>query len=412
MSVEYHGPRGGPENNGVGLSYRSQPGSGPLNGASGWGNSPAAARGGYGTGTLRSPDQNEPPPLASLDELMEAVQRELEQLAREVEEIRLLIRSTNTEWDRAKQRQAQTVARVREMEARLETFARQEIRTTYLASSEADMRVMMMQEQRERLLDKLKIHERYQRSLQQALNTLIQLQTVRQQRGEVDPAIAHVARIVQTQEQLRQRIAQQLHDGPAQALANVVLSAEICERTIDHDMGRTRSELVNLKNAVSTTLRETRKFIFDLRPMTLDDLGLFPTLKRYTQDLANKTGIQITFSPRGAEQRLPPPLEISLFRIAQEALSNVVNHAHARQANVSLHIHEMGVTLTIEDDGQGFDVEQVMDPTNARRTVGLTSMYERAEMLRTRLQIESAPGRGTRVELTVPRQGTDGLPML
>jgi two-component system sensor histidine kinase DegS len=411
MSSDYNGSRG-PERDGMGPSYRNQPGSEPLNGSSGWGNGNVAVRNGYGTGGLRPPDPSEPPGLASLDELMEATRQELDQLNREVDEIKLLIRSTNAEWDRAKARQSQTAARVREMEARLETFARQEIRTTYLASSEAEMRVFMMQEQRDRLQDKLKAYERYLRSMQQVLNTLLQLQSARQKRGEVDPAIAHVARIVQTQEQLRQRIAQQLHDGPAQALANVVLSAEICEQTIDHDMGRTRSELVSLKNAVSATLRETRKFIFDLRPMTLDDLGLFPTLKRYTQDLMNKTGIQVAFAPHGPEQRLPPPIEISLFRIAQEALSNVVNHAHARQAVVSLHVHEQGVTLTVEDDGQGFDVEQVMSASSARPTVGLTSMYERAEMLRTRLRIESIPGRGTRVEVTVPRQGSDGLPLL
>ncbi|HLW02457.1 MAG TPA: ATP-binding protein [Ktedonobacterales bacterium] len=411
MAAEYNGPRG-PENNGAGPSYWNQPGTGPLgNGASGWGNGNVAVRNGHSTGGLR-PVDNEPPGLASLDDLMNAARQELDQLNREIEEIRLLIRSTNTEWDRAKQRQAQTSARVREMETRLETFARQEIRTTYLASSEADMRVFMMQEQRDRLQDKLKAFERYLRSVQQVLNTLLQLQSARQKKGEVDPAIAHVARIVQTQEQLRQRIAQQLHDGPAQALANVVLSAEICEQTIDHDVGRTRSELVSLKNAVSTTLRETRKFIFDLRPMTLDDLGLFPTLKRYTQDLMQKTGIQVTFASHGTEQRLPPAIEISLFRIAQEALSNVVNHAKARQAIVSLQVHEQGVTLTIEDDGQGFDVDQVMHAAQARPTVGLTSMYERAEMLKTRLKIESIPGRGTRVELTVPRQGTDGLPIL
>lgn len=396
----------------MGPSYRNQPGTGSVNGANEWGNGNVAVRNAFGTGGLRPLEPNDAPPLASLDELMQAMNLELEQLAREVEEIRLLIRSTSTEWDRAKQRQAQTALRVREMEARLETFARQEIRTTYLASGEAEMRVFMMQEQRERLQDKLKAYERYQRSLQQALNTLIQLQNARQQRGEVDPAIAHVARIVQTQERLRQRIAQQLHDGPAQALANVVLSAEICEQTIERDLGRTRSELINLKNSVSTTLRETRKFIFDLRPMALDDLGLFPTLKRYTQDLMNRTGIQILFSPRGAEQRLPSPIEVSLFRIAQEALSNVVNHAHAHQAVVSLYVHPEGVTLTIEDDGQGFDVDQVMQEANTRRTVGLTSMHERAEMLKTHLIVESLAGRGTKVELTVPRQGTDGLPML
>ena len=410
MSSDYNGFRG-PENNGAGSAYWNQPGTGPLNGANGRGNGAAAGRGAYGTGTLRPPEPNGPPPLASLDELMETARQELDQLGREADEIRLLIRSTSTELDRAKARQAQTASRVREMEARLETFARQEIRTTYLASSEAEMRVFMMQEQRDGLQNKLKVYERYQRSLQQTLNTLLQLESARQQKGEVDPAIAHVARVVQTQELLRQRIAQQLHDGPAQALANVVLSAEICERTIDHNVGQTRSELLRLKNSVSATLRETRKFIFDLRPMTLDDLGLFPTLKRYAQDMAQKTGIQVTFSPRGAEQRLPSPIEVSLFRIAQEALSNVVKHAQARQVIVTLHVHEHGATLSIKDDGQGFDVDRALEEAQTRRTVGLNSMFEHAEMLRTRLKVESMPGHGTEVELTVPRPGAEGFPM-
>src|SRR5215813_3958436 len=176
MSVDYNGSRG-PERDGMGPSYRNQPGSGPLNGASGRGNGSVAVRSAYGTGGLRPPDSNEPPGLANLDDLMEAARQELDQLNREMEEIKLLVRSTSTELERAKARQAQTQTRVREMEARLETFARQEIRTTYLASGEADMKVFMMQEQRDRLQDKLKAFERYLRSVQQVLNTILQIQS-------------------------------------------------------------------------------------------------------------------------------------------------------------------------------------------------------------------------------------------
>src|SRR5690242_14078530 len=139
MASEYNGSRG-PERDGMGPSYRNLPGSDPLNG-SGRGNGNVPVRSTYGTGGLHPPDSNEPPGLANLDDLMEAARQELDQLNREMDEIKLLVRSTSTELERAKARQTQTQTRVREMEARLETFARQEIRTTYLASGEADMKV-------------------------------------------------------------------------------------------------------------------------------------------------------------------------------------------------------------------------------------------------------------------------------
>ncbi len=404
MSHEFSPPPG-PERDGS--LYRGQPGgsgTGSLGGASSRGGGVAVR--GNGTGALRSPEPNDVPALASLDELMGAVRQEYEQLCRELDEIKMLARQTSVELDRANQRKAQIVAHVREMESRLETFARKEIRDTYLASGEAEMRVFMMQEQRDRLQDKLRAYERYQRSLLQVLNTLLRLQEERQQHGEeLDPNMASLARMVQTQELLRQRIAQNLHDGPVQALTNVVMSAEICERTMEYDVERAHEELVNLKNVVSATLQETRKFIFELRPMTLDDLGLIATLRRYTQDTAARSGIPILFSMRGPEQRLPSLIEVSLFRIAQEALTNVVMHSRASQAMVTFHIHEFGATLVIEDDGQGFHVEEALAEANERKTVGLPSMYERAELLGTRLQIESMPGRGTKVELTVPRPG-------
>lgn len=394
--------------------YRSQPGygTGPFSGSGARGGGSVGVRG-NGSDSLRPPDPNDVPGLSNLDELMEAVRLDYEQITRELGEIKLLARQASDEVDRANQRKTQMVVRVREMEARLETFARQEIRTTYLASGEADMRVFMMQEQRDRLQDKQRAFERYERSLQLVVNTLQRIQADRQKRGEdLDPALANLSRVVHNQEQLRQRIAQRLHDGPAQALANVVLSAEICERAMNRDPDRARDELMNLKSVVSTTLQETRKFIFDLRPMTLDDLGLIPTLKRYTQDMAAKSGIQIFFSMRGHEERLPPAIEISLFRIAQEAIANVIVHSQASQAVVTFQISEMGATLSIEDDGRGFYVEETLAEAREHKTVGLPSMLDHAEMLGTYLVVESMSGRGAKVELTIPRPGANTRPSM
>lgn len=381
-----------------------QSGRGGDGGQSGRGGDGAWRGGGSGTGGLRPSDGSQDSGPLSLQGLLDLVRGDTERLRGELEEVRSFARTNVADLESANQRKNQAIARVKEIEAKLETFARQEIRQAYLNANEAEMRVFMMTEQRDRMADKQKTYERYLRSYQQIGASLSRL--LDEQQAFMENAAGGagtVARVVETQEQLRQRIAQHLHDGPAQALANVVLSAEICARAIDHDLARARKELVNLQNNVKATLQETRKFIFELRPMTLTDLGLIPTLRRYISDLGNQSAIELIFDVQGTEQRLPSWIEVSLFRIAQEALSNVVNHTRASQAVLTLAIDNYQLLMTIEDNGEGFDVETALDEAAVHNTVGLNSMYERAEMLGGRLVIESLPGQGTRVEVMLQR---------
>ncbi len=378
-------------------------GRGSDGGQPGRGGEGAWRGGGPGTGGLHAPDgpRDSGPPL-SLEELLDLVRQDAQRLREGLEEVRMFARTNVADLEHANQLKAKANARIQEIEERLETFSRREIREAYLQAKEAEMRVFMMTEQRERMADKQRTYERYLRSYQQILTSLENLLEDEQAGQEhTGGRTGTLARVVETQEQLRQRIAQHLHDGPAQALANVVLSAEICAQAIDHDMNRARSELANLKNSVNLTLQETRKFIFELRPMTLDDLGLVPTLRRYVSDLSSKSEIEVLFEVQGPEQRFPSWIEVSLFRIAQEALSNVVQHARARQAALTLVIDAYQLVMTIEDDGVGFDVESFLAGSAVHRTAGLNSMYERAEMLGGRLVIESLPGQGTKVELVL-----------
>jgi two-component system sensor histidine kinase DegS len=208
--------------------------------------------------------------------------------------------------------------------------------------------------------------------------------------------------VIQAQEDVRQRVAQHLHDGPAQSLANVVLTAEICEKLMQSDARRAQGELGNLKGLVNSTLQDTRKFIFELRPMTLDDLGLVPTLRRYVGDLGARYQAQIALVAPQGEQRLPKRMEVPVFRVAQEALTNAVQHGRATQVRVSVTLQPDGVVLTVEDNGVGFDVEQALSKAATHQTMGIASMQERADMLGGWLRIESARGHGSRVELSVP----------
>ena len=185
-------------------------------------------------------------------------------------------------------------------------------------------------------------------------------------------------------------------------MTNLVLRAEICERLLDMDPTRAKAELSGLKSAVNTTLQETRRFIFDLRPMILDDLGLEPTLRRYVQQYNEDYKIETGLSVNGINGRLPGPLEVTVFRIVQEALTNVQRHAHAAHAQVSIEATSDSVQVTVEDDGAGFNMDKskLRDP----KKTGLAGMRQRAEMFGGQFTVESAPGRGTRISASIPAE--------
>lgn len=209
-------------------------------------------------------------------------------------------------------------------------------------------------------------------------------------------------RIIKAQEEERLRVAREIHDGPAQSMANVVLRAEICEKLMEKEPEKVGSELKSLKAMVKESLQEVRKIIFDLRPMVLDDLGIVPTLKRYIAELRKRTDLNIELVVLGGEeQRLPGTLEVAVFRIVQEALNNIIKHARARRAVVRLEIMPSQVKMTITDDGVGFETNKTMNDLS-RDSFGLLGMKERVELLGGQLKVISAPGSGTDIIVTIP----------
>lgn len=379
----------------------------------------SAGMGGAGMGAPDSLGGGGGGPWDDNSNFRDACRIEYEQVARELDEIRMLIKQSASELEKLNQRKVIAAAKTREMEEKIETFSRQEIRATYLASTEAEMRAFMIGEQRDQLLAKEQVFIRYQRFLQRALEVLAAMPAGmagaasmgQQWPGAPAAGSAHgvaradgdtLARVIQAQEEVRERVAQRLHDGPAQALANVVLTAEICEKLMQSDARRAQGELGNLKGIVNATLQDTRKFIFELRPMTLDDLGLVPTLRRYIADLGARYQAQITLVAPQGEQRLPRPMEVPVFRVAQEALTNAVQHGRATQVRVTVASQGDTLALIVEDNGTGFDVEQALARAASRQAMGIASMQERAEMLGGWLRVESARGHGSRVELNAP----------
>lgn len=204
--------------------------------------------------------------------------------------------------------------------------------------------------------------------------------------------------IVQAQEEERRKIARELHDGPAQSLANIVMRLSLIERLWEQDQEWVKREISALTSMVRDNITEVRRVIFDLRPMALDDLGLVPAMRRYLADYRDKHGLDVHFLFFGEERRLPLPVEVALFRLTQEALSNVRKHAEVNEAVVKLEITPRMATIVIKDDGRGFDVARASE----KGRYGLLGMRERVELFNGELTIKSRLGHGTQVIISIP----------
>jgi len=207
--------------------------------------------------------------------------------------------------------------------------------------------------------------------------------------------------IIKAQEEERKRVAREIHDGPAQMLANIVMRAEYILKLMDIEPYSVKVELVSLQELVRQSLQDVRKIIFDLRPMVLDDLGLVPALHRYVDDYKKQFNINAEFVFFGKQERLSPTVEAALFRVVQEALNNVHKHARAHQVMVKIEQLDNKITVSIRDDGTGFDIDSVTKNKN-RECYGLINMRERTQILQGEFKINSAPGKGTVITIVLP----------
>jgi two-component system sensor histidine kinase DegS len=346
--------------------------------------------------------------FSELNEAYAALEQEVQRTRSEVNEVQLLIRQSRGETETLTRRDTQMTNRLRQIEANLENYSRDEIREIYNAVRESQLRLFLMRSQIEQLEHKQVTLEHYAQGIQKIMALLQSLDAPTAQTQAMTPSAAlltaqqTILRIIDAQEKERQLLARQMHDGPATSLSNLVLQAEVVERTFAMSPEQGRAELDQLKTAVNTTFQRTRDFIFNLRPMMLDDLGVFPTLRRYVEEFQNRTNINAQLTIMGKDRRLPPYIEVILFRIIQELIANVEHHARANRVKLNLDVGDATVSAVVEDDGTGFDVQQVINDARTKKALGIGSILERVEMLGGEIRFESALGRGTRVTLRLP----------
>ncbi|TYQ12962.1 UNVERIFIED_CONTAM: two-component system sensor histidine kinase DegS [Acetivibrio alkalicellulosi] len=210
-------------------------------------------------------------------------------------------------------------------------------------------------------------------------------------------------KVIKAQEEERQRVARDIHDGPAQSMSNIVLKAEICERLVESEPDKVKSELKLLKSVVRETLQDIRRIIYNLRPMSLDDLGLIPTLQRYITTYQEESGTKVSFKTRGFFEDIKPMISLTVFRLVQEAINNIKKHAQANNVTINLETNNKELKLIIFDDGRGFDTSILtINSDNTDSGFGLFSMRERVELLDGKFEIQSNLGNGTRLNVFVP----------
>lgn len=336
---------------------------------------------------------------------------EQERIQRELNEVDVMVRQASSDVEKLAQREISVANRVRDLEVNLEKYGKAEIKNFYTTAQEVQMRLQMMRSQLEQLQDRQKAMQARHKLLSdigEILNEVLgtfggaKTADAAPSQGDND-STSMIMNIIQAQEKERLRISLQMHDGPAQSMSNLVLRAEICQRLLERSPDQASAELTSLKSSINTTLQDIRKFIFDLRPMILDDLGLVPTIRRFASEFGDSNNLEVNIMVHGMEGRLPSHYEVTLFRFIQEALNNIARHAGANQARVLLNVSEGTLQVIVEDDGNGFHISDVLADQTGRRNMGINNMRQQIEvLLRGEFGIESAIGRGTRVAATVP----------
>jgi len=206
-----------------------------------------------------------------------------------------------------------------------------------------------------------------------------------------------VRRVVEAQEAERTRLARELHDETGQALTSILLGLKVLEERVDTD--DREAAVAELRELVVATLQDVRRLAVELRPAALDDFGLVSALERLRDTVGEQSGVSVDVQSNLSGERLPAETETALFRIVQEALTNVLKHAAATRVSVRLNRGERSVALVVQDDGKGFDPQTVQDGG-----LGLIGIRERVALLGGRVTVESGEGAGTMLKAEVPLQ--------
>ncbi|MFD2214839.1 sensor histidine kinase [Metabacillus endolithicus] len=354
----------------------------------------------------------------------EQSRQQYESLVEELVEIKKQVNTVIDEGDKLEVQARLARNRLSQVSKNFKDFSEDEIREAYEKAHKLQVEHSMLQQHEKQLRDRRDDLERRLLGLQEIIErsealvgqisvVLNYLNSDLRQVGmlleDAQQKQDFGLRIIEAQEEERKRVSREIHDGPAQMLANVMMRSELIER-IYRERGAEEGfkEIRNLRKNVRNALYEVRRIIYDLRPMALDDLGLIPTLRKYMDTIEEYNGkTKIHFQSIGEidGHRLPPRFEVALFRLAQEAVTNALKHADANEIAVKVEVTCESITMIVKDDGKGFNIKEAKGNKD-KKSFGLIGMKERVDLLGGKMTIDSKTGLGTFIMFQVPYHGT------
>ncbi|WP_206810876.1 sensor histidine kinase [Paradesulfitobacterium ferrireducens] len=355
--------------------------------------------------------------------IAESTRSEIQRLTQELGQLRVDIVQTIKDVDQHQKLERRLRQKLMEVSRDYKKHTEQEMMETYSQATEAQMKLQLLQakevQQRSRRDEIERALRQMQATIERAENLMSKVSVaINLLQGSIadiyhgrgtDQRQETGLRVIKAQEDERRRVAREMHDGPAQTLANIVLRLEIAEKLLDLDPSRVKGELKDLKNLVRSNLQDIRRIIFDLRPMALDDLGVIPALKKYLDNFQETYHIQCELRVEGRERRLLPIMEVALFRLIQEGMTNVAKHSASDRVKVCVEFQDEWTSASVQDFGKGFEVDKILE--DATEHFGLVGMRERVEMFNGHFTVQSSQGKGTTVEFSIPfvqEEGTAG----
>jgi two-component system sensor histidine kinase DegS len=324
----------------------------------------------------------------------QSFQAELDETNKAIKEVSLMLEQSRVELGKLSQRNAAITAHLQQIQKQITAVSNEELSMAYDSALDAQQRLFVMRGQLEKLQSDQSHLDRYRSLLERLNEKSTSGTTIVKERG----ATASLEMLVNAQEAERQRLSRQMHDGPAQALSNFILQSEIAMRYLDVDNEKARDELAALKASAMSTFQKVRNFIFELRPMMLDDLGMVPTIRRYGDMFKEQAGMDLSLTVTGTERRLESYLEVMIFRALQEILENTSRHSQASLVKVQMDMTDDHIRLIVDDNGKGFDSEKIMQDDS----LGLRLIKERVELLGGVFSVDSRLGNGSRISLSIP----------
>lgn len=335
-------------------------------------------------------------------EFSDEINNRLNSVSERLKLVILTLEQNQGEVNRLTQKTSLVTSQLQKILTNLNNSTKEEIRDAYIEAMDSQQRLLMMRGQIERLQEQQKQLESTKSFLEEFKDSYMHDSKTNASVYSKAKSIETLEMLITTQEAERQKLARQMHDGPAQALSNFIVQAEIATKLFDIDPSKARDELDKLKLSAMSAFQKIRNFVSEVRPMMLDDLGLIPTVQKHLAYIKENTGVDITFTVNGSEKKLEPYLEVFLFRTIQELITNSIKRNHATinslKIEVILTLDYSKILLTVLDNGKELSSEELKEEDG----LGLTLIEERVGLLGGLFSVSTTGEMGVECMLTIP----------